>query len=226
MATLAQNLDDETAPLQGGSPRNTPKFWDKVSAGYAKSPIKNVAAYNQTLDCTKAYLSDTDSALEIGCGTGSTALLLAGSVKNLTASDLSPGMLNIAKAKARDQNVANLRFLQGDVFNEALTPGTFDAVLAFNLLHLVEDLPAVLSRIHTLLAPGGRLIAKTPCLSMQTRLWKIPLSILEKFGVVPYVNCLTFAQLEAAVAAAGFRTIEARCFEGGKMSRFIVAEKS
>lgn len=211
------------APLQGGSRRNTPKFWDKIAAKYAKSPIKNMDAYNQTLDRTRTHLSDKDTALEIGCGTGSTAVLLAGSVKHLIANDLSPNMLSIAETKANDQKLTNLSFLQGDVFNDALKPGSFDVILAFNLLHLVEDLPSVMQRLHTLLAPGGRFISKTPCIGEQTRLWKIPLSVLTTFGVVPFVNCLTFDELETVMKSSGFRIAEADCFKGSKINRFMVA---
>ena len=53
-------------------------FWDGAAENYAKSPIRDVEAYNYTLERTRTYLSPTDKVLEVGCGTGSTALLLAG----------------------------------------------------------------------------------------------------------------------------------------------------
>ena len=52
--------------------RNPEKFWDKVAKKYAKSPIKNLQAYNETMERTKTHLSVGDSVLEVGCGTGST----------------------------------------------------------------------------------------------------------------------------------------------------------
>ena len=54
----------------------TAKFWDKAAAKYAKSPIEDIEAYNYTIGRTRSYLSPTDRVLEVGCGTGSTALLL------------------------------------------------------------------------------------------------------------------------------------------------------
>ena len=75
---------------------NDAKFWDKIAAKYAKSPIKNMEAYNQTMDRTKSHLAKDDSVLEVGCGTGSTALLLADSVQHITASDISANMIDIA----------------------------------------------------------------------------------------------------------------------------------
>jgi 2-polyprenyl-3-methyl-5-hydroxy-6-metoxy-1,4-benzoquinol methylase len=46
-------------------------------------------------------------------------------------------------------------FIQGDVFDDAIAPGSFNVVLAFNLLQLLEDIPAIVQRVHTLLRPAG-----------------------------------------------------------------------
>jgi len=89
---------------------NSGKFWDKHAKKYSKRPIKDMQSYNQTMDRTKSHLSKDDSVLEIGCGTGSTALLLAGSVQHITARDISGKMIDIANAKAKDQQIGNATF--------------------------------------------------------------------------------------------------------------------
>ena len=204
---------------------NSAKFWDKTAEKYSKSPIKNMDAYYQTMDRAKAHLSNEDSVLEIGCGTGSTALLLADSVKHITASDISANMIEIAQSKANDQGIKNTSFVQADVFSDTLAPGSFDVITAFNVLHLVEDFPAVVRRINALLKPGGLLISKTPCLAAQTRLWSIPLYILGKLRVVPYVNCLQFDKLEVTISGGGFQLTEVGQYPASSMSRFLVATK-
>ena len=204
---------------------NSAKFWDKTAEKYSKSPIKNMDAYNQTMDRAKAHLSNEDSVLEIGCGTGSTALLLADSVKHITASDISANMIEIAQSKANDQGIKNTSFVQADVFSDTLAPGSFDVITAFNVLHLVEGFPAVVRRINALLKPGVLLISKTPCLAAQTRLWSIPLYILGKLRVVPYVNCLQFDKLEVTISGGGFQLTEVGQYPASSMSRFLVATK-
>lgn len=202
------------------------KFWDKTADKYSKSPIKNMAAYTETMDRTKAHLSGDDNALEIGCGTGSTALLLAGSVKHITATDISANMIEIANAKAVDQQIENVTFLKADVFDDVLKPEAFDAVLAFNVLHLMTNLPAQLQRVNALLRPGGWFISKSVCLAEHTQLWRIPIAIAKLVGIAPPVECLTFKALEEDISRAGFDIIETGVFSTSlPPSRFVVAKK-
>ena len=76
------------------------KFWDKIAKKYSKSDIKDKEGYNKTLDDTRKFLKKEAVVLEIGCGTGTTALKLAGSVNDMTATDISSNMIAIAKEKA------------------------------------------------------------------------------------------------------------------------------
>ncbi|MGI9368066.1 MAG: class I SAM-dependent methyltransferase, partial [Ruegeria sp.] len=139
----------------------TAKFWDGIAEKYARTPIKDQASYEQTLERTASYLRQSDQVLELGCGTGTTALKLAGHAAVITASDLSAGMLAVGRRSAADQGVENVNFVQA----EANTPpaGPFDVVMAFNLLHLVEDLDECLNQAQSVLKPGGLFISKTFC---------------------------------------------------------------
>ena len=114
-------------------------FWDEIADKYAKQPIKDRASYEKTIERVRERLEGTERVLEIGCGTGSTALLLAPNCKELIASDISSRMVEIARDKAAAEGVDNVRFDHANVFDEALEEGSFDVVMAFNLLHLVDD---------------------------------------------------------------------------------------
>ncbi|MEQ9811291.1 MAG: class I SAM-dependent methyltransferase, partial [Azospirillaceae bacterium] len=54
------------------------RFWDRAAPKYSRQPVKNVAAWDVTLERTRRHMSPTDHVLEVGCGTGSSALRLAG----------------------------------------------------------------------------------------------------------------------------------------------------
>lgn len=199
-------------------------FWDKIADKYAASPIKNTVAYEETLSRTRGYLSADQNALEVGCGTGSTALLLAPNVKHMTASDISKRMIEIGTEKAEAQGVKNITFRHAPLPDDALAPGSFDRVLCFNALHLVPDLTLALRNVRDALKPDGIFISKTPCLAQQTRLWGIPIFLLRLIGKAPYVRLLTFASLEQSIRDEGFEIVETDTLPK-PFSRFVVARK-
>ncbi|WP_193140446.1 class I SAM-dependent methyltransferase [Meridianimarinicoccus sp. MJW13] len=209
--------------------KDATQFWDGVAPGYAKSRIRDMDAYTYTLDRTRSYLRDSDRVLELGCGTGSTALQLADGVGSYLATDLSGAMIGIGRDKATVQGADNLAFRQCDAL-AAGVEGPFDAVLGLNLLHLVPDARAVMARAHELLAPGGLLITKTPCLTdrntpLKIRAMLLALPIAQLLGKAPAVNFLKIAELEEATTAAGFDIIETGNYPARPPSRYIVARK-
>lgn len=200
-------------------------FWDRHADGYAKSPIKDLSSYERCLERTRARLTPEDEALELGCGTGTTALRLAPSVKAYLATDVSGRMIEIGREKAAADGVANLRFERAGVLDAGREPGRFDVVLAFNLLHLVEDLDGAVARVHALLRPGGRFISKTICLSQTLHPLRLVLPVARAFGFAPYVRSMRIAEVEGAITRAGFEVVETGVFPVSPPSRFVVAER-
>lgn len=206
-------------------------FWDKLAPRYALSPISNMDAYHHTLDRTRSYLGADDNVLELGCGTGSTALELAASAAHITATDFAHGMLKVAAGKVETQGVTNVDFVQMGASDQQLGDRVFDVVLAFNLLHLLPDLDETLRQNHHRLKPGGLLISKTPCLGetglgMKFGLIKRAIPLLQMIGKAPFVNLISIANIEAAITNAGFEIIETGNFPPLPPSRYIVARKT
>lgn len=201
------------------------KFWDRIAPKYARDPIKNMAAYEATMARVRSHLSADDRVLEVGCGTGSTALKLADGVAHVTASDISGGMIGIARGKAREAGVGNVEFTVAPVVETRFERESFDAVLGFNILHLVRDLPAALARAHEVLRPGGLLITKTPCLGQMNPLLRLAIPVMQLFGKAPFVAVFRAPDLEASIRQAGFQIAEARAFDGAPHSWFVVARK-
>lgn len=200
-------------------------FWDRIADEYSRQPVKNQTAYEQTLAATRAYLQPTDHVLELGCGTGSTALTLAPDVKRITASDISPRMVAIAERKRSEAGLDNVEFLPAAVGEQTLNWQTYDAILAFNLLHLVPDLDRALSDIHRQLRPGGVFISKSPCLGEMSFLIRGLIRGMQSFGKAPDVTYFTTRDLEAALRWAGFEVMASRTFDKAPKSRFFVARK-
>ena len=215
---------DQTAALSKET-----RFWDRTAPRYAKSPVRDQAAYEHTLDRVAHYLSPEHQVLELGCGTGTTAVHLAPKAAHITATDLSSAMIEIGKSRAKDAGVQNISF-------EACAPATapkgpFDVVMGFNLLHLIPDIDAALSEIAERVPTGELFISKTPCLAQGggvgiKLMLALALPVMQLFGRAPaVVHQLNVAELETAVEAAGFEIIETGNFPARPTSRFLVARR-
>lgn len=200
-------------------------FWDGVAPRYARKTVKDPTAYEHTLARTRTYLGAEDKVLEVGCGTGTTALRLADGVGEIVASDLSGAMIALAEDKARAAGAGNVRFVRAAVSDTPREADGFDAVLAFHVLHLVDDLPAVLGALAARLRPGGMLVSKTVCLGEMGRPIRALVRAMRAVGLAPPVANLTAGGLERAIAAAGFEIVETGLFPKRPPSRFVVARK-
>jgi SAM-dependent methyltransferase len=204
------------------------RFWDRTSRKYAKSAISDQAGYERTLERTRALLTPDYQVLELGCGTGTTALRLAGDVRSYLATDISAEMIAIAEEKRAAAPVPGLVFRTGSA--EAHPPGTggFDAILGFNFLHLVRDLPGTLRRIHDLLAAEGLFISKTPCLGDMNPLVRLVLlPAMRAIGKAPYVRSFRATELSRLIRDAGFDIVasESHATKAKDSRPYIVARK-
>ncbi|WP_315832749.1 class I SAM-dependent methyltransferase [Bradyrhizobium prioriisuperbiae] len=203
------------------------RFWDRASQKYAKGAIADQAGYERTLERTRALLGAGDRVLELGCGTGTTALRLAGHVQEYLATDISTAMIVIANEKRATDSIPNLVFRTATA--DALTPEavTFNAVLGFNYLHLVRDLPGTLRRIHALLADEGMFISKTPCVGEMNPLVRLVLPAMRAIGKAPHAGVFRVSDLSELIRAAGFDIVatENHATKGDDKRPYIVARK-
>jgi ubiquinone/menaquinone biosynthesis C-methylase UbiE len=93
--------------------------------------------------------------LDVGCGTGSLALLLADQGHRVTGIDLSPAMIAAAQRKLARRDV---RLLVGDAIQPPVDGARFDVVLARHLLWTLPHPQTALLRWVSLLRPGGHLV--------------------------------------------------------------------
>ncbi len=206
------------------SPNHSVSFWDKIAPKYAKKPIKDPTAYAAKLEAVRAVLKPTDTVLELGCGTGTTAVKLAPGVANYTGSDVSPAMIRIADDKRIASNARNLHFAVADA--AARAPGApFDVILSFSMLHLVEDLPKVLRLVHGQLTPGGCFVSKTVCLGDANAFIRGMVRTLGFVGIAPPVAYLSREDLLTVLDQAGFRVEICRYLGKGQLNPFIVARR-
>lgn len=200
-------------------------FWNGVARRYAAMPMRNQTAYEATLKRIGAYLKPTDRVLELGCGTGSTALRLAPLVAHYTATDYAAEMIAIAREKQAESGVTNLDFVAVEGADASWPDASYDAVLAFNVLHLLPDRTKAFSDTSSHLRSGGLFISKTPCLGGIYRVLQPVVAVLRLLGKAPRLAFLTPDKLQREITKAEFDILEHGNYPARPPSRLIVAKK-
>jgi ubiquinone/menaquinone biosynthesis C-methylase UbiE len=180
------------------------EFWNRLARKYAADPIADKAGYDRTVERVRGLLGPADRVLELGCGTGTTALLLAGETGSYLATDFSAEMIVIAEEKLVDAPLEQLSFRVATAEVLAGTDARWNAVLGFNYLHLVDDLSGTLSAIRHLLVPGGLFISKTACLADMNPLIRLAIPLMQLIGKAPHVNVFSASALREAIRDTGF----------------------
>ena len=200
-------------------------FWNRIAPKYSRSPIADEVAYQKKLQMTQAHFKPDWDVLEIGCGTGSTAIIHAPFVRQIRAVDFSDKMIEIAKAKAAEKQIENISFEVSDI--DTLTVGneSQNAVLALSVLHLLKNRDEAIRRIHNMLKPGGIFVSSTACIADFMFLLKYILPAGRFFRLLPYVSVFSRHELESSIKSAGF-TIEDNWQPDRKKAVFIIARKS
>lgn len=207
-------------------------FWDGVAERYSRDKIADPDAYEFTLERTRSYLSAQDKVIELGAGTSSTALRLASSVDRYLATDGSSEMVRIGREKLAKAGTENLEIDTGSFATAAYAGAGFDKALAFNVLHLVPNIPQALAQVHRMLGPKGYFISKTPCLGsnpnpLKRLLFRAMIPVMQLVGKAPRpVHFPKVEELDAMVAAAGFEILETGNYPASAPSRYIVARKN
>ncbi len=226
---IISSLAEDSAPAHAAaSAARKARFWDRIAVKYAADSIADMAGYEATLLRVQGLLSADQDVLEIGCGTGTTALRLAPFTRRLLATDVSAGMIAIARKKLAAEPVPQLRFDVADAEAEVASEGEYDAVLAFNLLHLVTDLDRALELAMRALRPGGLMISKTACISeMNPLIPYLALPLMRAIGKAPHALCFDAEGLQSAIANQGMEivAVERHGTRGKDFRVFIVARK-
>ena len=102
--------------------------------------------------------------LDVGCGTGASALPAAHAVGpsgSVVGVDLSTRLLDRARAKARTQGLSNIDFRQADMTSLGYPDGGFDAVVSVFSVFFVPDMESLVRELWRMVRPGGKLAVTT-----------------------------------------------------------------
>ncbi len=199
-------------------------FWDRLADKYARQPVADESAYQTKLRITREHFRPDMSVLEIGCGTGSTAIVHAPFVRSIRALDFSERMLEIARAKAMSAKVENVSFEQADITALSEPDNAQDVVLAMSILHLLKDPDAMIGKAFAMLKPGGMFFSSTACLGDTMKMFKFIAPVGRVVGLLPQLSVMSAGELLEKHRRAGF-TIEQTWQPGRNAALFVVARK-
>ncbi len=181
------------------------KFFDSVSS--KSKPEPNHTA-SKIIESSKEFLEKDNYILDFGCGSGAITNKLAKVAKAIDAIDISSGMLEFAKKQADENSIGNIKYMKTSIFDERFKDNTFDVVLAFNVLHYIEDMPSLLERISSLLKPNGVFISSTACLKEKRSFMRYLVLVLTKLGIMPNTNFYNKIELETLIENGNFGIIK------------------
>jgi 2-polyprenyl-3-methyl-5-hydroxy-6-metoxy-1,4-benzoquinol methylase len=102
--------------------------------------------------------------LDVGCGMGDNAILLALAGAEVTGVDVSPRSIEVAERRARAMGLPTTpRFVCAPIETADLPAGTFDVVWGDGVLHhVIPELDAILTRLRIVARPAARFVFSEP----------------------------------------------------------------
>jgi len=99
-----------------------------------------------------------DTVLDVACGGGLVVCAFAQHVRRATGIDVTPAMLERARALTQTRGLSNVTWDQGDVVPLPYPDGTFTIVVSRFAFHHFRDPGAVIAEMVRVCAPGGRVL--------------------------------------------------------------------
>ena len=196
------------------------KFWDQNAVRYDRFMRKDAAAYQQLYDLIRPVVRHK-TVLEAATGTGLIARHIVHEADWIEATDASAAMI----AAARIGNCsAKLHFSEQNLFCLPYADGSFDVVIAANVLHVIPEPERALQEIRRVLKDNGVLIAPTFVHGDSTPRGKVKAKIMQWAGFPLYsrwghMDYLAFLQANSWIIRksetlqASFPLVYAECLK-------------
>jgi SAM-dependent methyltransferase len=181
--------------------------------GYTAEQLTSIpAGANMGLSCgnptATAHIKPGEVVVDLGSGGGLDVFLAArmvGPDGRAIGIDMTPAMIDRARANAKAGDYTNVEFFQSTIDRIPLPDASVDCVISNCVLNLAPDKPAVFREIARVLKPGGRVAVSDIALRQE-----LPEAVAQ--SIAAYVGCIAGAILiddyRAGLLAAGFEHVE------------------
>lgn len=136
-------------------------FWDRVAWHYDLSHWSNRRVNDAAAARVGELIPTGARVLDCAAGTGLFSLTAAKQAGSVLCTDQSEAMLDRARKKVQKRGLSNVSFARRDITALPDPDESFDAVIAANVLHLLDAPENAVRELWRVTAPGGRLILPT-----------------------------------------------------------------
>jgi len=160
--------------------------------------------------------------LELACGNGTYSKILSEEANQLTATDFSDEMVQVATNRLK--NFDNIKVEKADCFNMQYEDSTFDTIFMANLLHIIPEPEKAIAECQRVLKKDGRLIVVSFTSEGMTIINRILMILryLKTYGKPsPFAHNLTISKTEEILIKNGFQLTESKLL-GQKMKAIFV----
>ncbi|MBM3314515.1 arsenite methyltransferase [candidate division WOR-3 bacterium] len=211
-AQVARESGSCCGPTRGCCGATAPEATSRA-VGYSEEELAALPeGANLGLGCGNpvalASLRPGETVLDLGSGAGIDCFLAAqkvGSSGRVIGVDMTPDMVERARANARKSGAANVEFRLGEIEHLPVADSTVDIVISNCVINLSPDKPQVFREAFRVLKPGGRLMVSDIVLDA-------PLPRRLRDSVAAYVGCISGASLKAdylaLISTVGFADVK------------------
>ncbi|MCM1524282.1 MAG: class I SAM-dependent methyltransferase [Ruminococcus sp.] len=202
-------------------------FWDRFAFTYDLSQLLNKRVNGVIAAKTAAEISEGDYVLDCAAGTGMLSIAAAEKAGRVLCSDFSKKMLMQSMKNAKRAGICNISFARRDITSLKDGDNKFDAVIAGNVLHLLDDPEKAVTELIRVTKKGGRVILPTYLNGNVSGIGKAVMAVYRLAGFDPkhsfdYGGYCRFIADTADKCGCGYR---AEMIKGGFPAAFAVITK-
>lgn len=200
-------------------------FWDRVAWLYDLMERSNRAVNAAAAARVAGLVPKGARVLDCAAGTGEFSLAAAERAETVLCTDLSLPMLDRARKKAKKRGLTNISFAQRDITALPDRDGTFEVVIAANVLHLLQKPENAVRELWRVTTLGGRLILPTYLLGQVGTAYGTMIKIFQGVGF-HYEHAFTSETYQMLLESLNLAPVLVEVIPGRVPEGIAVLEKS
>ena len=160
-------------------------FWSTFARFYDVAEALNKGVYGEMLNITTQLVPHGAAVLDCAAGTGELSFAAARKAERVVCTDYSNEMLKVARKKTKKRQFANIEFECANIFHLDYADGTFDTVIAGNVLHLLENPENAVRELARVTKSGGKILLPTFMTRDKSAISEALLKAYRKLGFEP-----------------------------------------